>query len=443
VNKKETDISLIRKYLNGELNAHAMHKLERRAQDDPFLMDAIEGYEKGGSDQQTNLDLLALRLQQRIISKEKKIIPWSFIAIAASMLIVFTVGGLLLFNNHPAKNTPQIARQVKPEVKAPVASAKPVVIPEQKKEIAVLKKAPHRKQMVSPSIVHDISQGSNPAMPDQIANADIKDKNADNVAKDTTPLNEMVVMSYEAKKKKDATAAVSVADADPLKKSATVTTDQLLQGRVAGVTATPLQGKDSDYKYSFKNSINGMVIAKDDGLPVPGASVRIAGTNKSAVTGVDGKFSIPVDSGKKNRLIIANIGYQTREINTGSRDSLKTIALEPNNSSLSEVVVTGYTSQKKNDIDNPVIIDSHPNGGWSSFRKYLKEKAVSPDRKTGVVKLSFMVDHSGIVTDIKVIKGLGSVTDQKAIDLINNGPGWIGSTSGRTEKVTVRIKFVK
>ena len=39
---KKNDILQIRKYLNGELNARAMHQLERRAQDDPFLMDAMK-----------------------------------------------------------------------------------------------------------------------------------------------------------------------------------------------------------------------------------------------------------------------------------------------------------------------------------------------------------------------------------------------------------------
>ena len=40
------DILQIRKYLNGELNTRAMHELERRALDDPFLADSLEGFEQ-------------------------------------------------------------------------------------------------------------------------------------------------------------------------------------------------------------------------------------------------------------------------------------------------------------------------------------------------------------------------------------------------------------
>ena len=48
---REKDILQIRKYLNGELDAAAMHELERRALDDPFLADAIEGFEHAGGGQ--------------------------------------------------------------------------------------------------------------------------------------------------------------------------------------------------------------------------------------------------------------------------------------------------------------------------------------------------------------------------------------------------------
>ncbi|MDF2430380.1 MAG: hypothetical protein JWP44_11, partial [Mucilaginibacter sp.] len=112
MNKKDSDISLIRKYLNGELDARAMHQLEKRAQHDPFLMDAIEGYEKTGKDQHENLEILNGRLQQRYTQKEKKIIPWNIIAIAASVIIVFTAGGLW-FYNRPPSNKIQVTQVIK------------------------------------------------------------------------------------------------------------------------------------------------------------------------------------------------------------------------------------------------------------------------------------------------------------------------------------------
>jgi hypothetical protein len=74
VSKHEADISLIRKYLSGELDARAMHLLERRAQDDPFLMDALEGYENTKSDSVVPLSELSARLHNRVEKKKGRVI---------------------------------------------------------------------------------------------------------------------------------------------------------------------------------------------------------------------------------------------------------------------------------------------------------------------------------------------------------------------------------
>jgi len=52
------------------------------------------------------------------------------------------------------------------------------------------------------------------------------------------------------------------------------------------------------------------------------------------------------------------------------------------------------------------------------------------------------VAPNGTISDIKIEKGVSAATDQKAIDLINDGPSWAGSTSGKIEKIRVRIKFI-
>ncbi|MGK3925245.1 TonB-dependent receptor plug domain-containing protein, partial [Enterococcus faecium] len=53
--------------------------------------------------------------------------------------------------------------------------------------------------------------------------------------------------------------------------------------------------------------------------------------------------------------VVSYIGYQSQELEVGTQTSL-TIALLPATTSLSEVVVTGYTSEKKKDITGSVSI---------------------------------------------------------------------------------------
>jgi hypothetical protein len=54
-----------------------------------------------------------------------------------------------------------------------------------------------------------------------------------------------------------------------------------------------------------------------------------------------------------------------------------------------------------------------------------------------------MIDRNGNISELAVIKGLSTLTNKKAIDLINNGPDWTGSSNGKTEQVTVRVRFSK
>ena len=93
----------ISKYLKGELDARAMHQLEKRALDDPFLADAIEGFEQTKSDQKANIDDLSDRLHQRIAQKERRIIPWGPLSIAVSILIIIGAGIWFLSGRQPEK----------------------------------------------------------------------------------------------------------------------------------------------------------------------------------------------------------------------------------------------------------------------------------------------------------------------------------------------------
>jgi len=97
----------------------------------------------------------------------------------------------------------------------------------------------------------------------------------------------------------------------------------------------------------------GKVISSDDKQPVVGASVRIKGTHTGTVTDINGDFNLTLSPG--NVLVISYIGYQTQELTVKGTESLS-ITLQTSSSSLNEVVVTGYTAQRKKDITGAVAI---------------------------------------------------------------------------------------
>lgn len=92
-------------------------------------------------------------------------------------------------------------------------------------------------------------------------------------------------------------------------------------------------------------------VTDDDGIPLPGATVTVIGTNRGTTTDFDGNFSIEAREGDK--LQISFVGFQTFEVSISNQKELL-ITLETDNASLDEVVVVGYGTQKRSDLTGAV-----------------------------------------------------------------------------------------
>ncbi len=91
------------------------------------------------------------------------------------------------------------------------------------------------------------------------------------------------------------------------------------------------------------HTIKGTVLDKS-GEPLIGASVKAAGTKVGTITNVDGEFSI--QGNDATVLEISFIGYKPQRIPVGNNNDLKVVMLE-DSKNLDEVVVIGYTTQRK------------------------------------------------------------------------------------------------
>lgn len=87
------------------------------------------------------------------------------------------------------------------------------------------------------------------------------------------------------------------------------------------------------------------------GEPIIGVSVIQKGTSNGAVTDLDGHFSFKAPQGSP--LVVSYIGYATQELKAGSN---MTIELKENTKQLNEVVITGYTAEKKADLTGSVAV---------------------------------------------------------------------------------------
>jgi TonB-dependent starch-binding outer membrane protein SusC len=97
--------------------------------------------------------------------------------------------------------------------------------------------------------------------------------------------------------------------------------------------------------------VTGTVVSKSDGMPAAGITVMIKGTTVTAVTDIDGNYSIdaPVDA----VLVFTAIGFTTQEIPVAGNTVIN-VTLEDEINALEEVVVIGYQTQRAGDVTSAV-----------------------------------------------------------------------------------------
>ncbi|RYE36596.1 MAG: SusC/RagA family TonB-linked outer membrane protein [Sphingobacteriaceae bacterium] len=91
--------------------------------------------------------------------------------------------------------------------------------------------------------------------------------------------------------------------------------------------------------FAQNRTITGTVTAKEDGLPLPGVSVRVQGGTTGTVTGADGKYSINVESDNSS-LTFTFIGDIPQTIAVAGKTVIN-VTLSSSSQQLGEVVVTG------------------------------------------------------------------------------------------------------
>ncbi|WP_418509847.1 SusC/RagA family TonB-linked outer membrane protein [Corallibacter sp.] len=99
-----------------------------------------------------------------------------------------------------------------------------------------------------------------------------------------------------------------------------------------------------------QNNING-VVSDETGMPLPGVSVLEKGTSNGVVSDFDGNFNLTV--GDNATITFSFLGYKTQDVVVGDQEVL-TITLKENLESLDEIVVIGYGTQKRSDVNSSV-----------------------------------------------------------------------------------------
>lgn len=103
--------------------------------------------------------------------------------------------------------------------------------------------------------------------------------------------------------------------------------------------------------FAQETTVSGRVASGDSALA--GVTVQVKGTQTSVLTDADGRFTIKAPG--HATLVISYVGYQTTELKISNR-TLLDIRLQLINQQMNEVVVVGYTTQKRGSVTGSVSV---------------------------------------------------------------------------------------
>jgi len=100
--------------------------------------------------------------------------------------------------------------------------------------------------------------------------------------------------------------------------------------------------------------VKGTVTSSEDGMTLPGVSVLVSGTNKGTTTDLDGKYELKnVDP--KATLTLSYVGFTNQTVQVNGQETINVI-LKAESQQLTEVVVTGYSKERKVDVTGAVVV---------------------------------------------------------------------------------------
>ncbi|ARS36358.1 TonB-dependent receptor [Pontibacter actiniarum] len=108
-----------------------------------------------------------------------------------------------------------------------------------------------------------------------------------------------------------------------------------------------------------QGTVTGKVVDATTKEPLPGATVILKGTEKAAPTTLDGTFTLQVDDANASAVLVNYVGYMQKEVSIAGlngKKNLGTILLEPNVTSINEVLITANSYAI--DRETPVAIST-------------------------------------------------------------------------------------
>ena len=386
-------------YIKGKRKGKEAHNIERAAGHDPFLRDAIDGFDAVEGDHFASIEFLEKQVEALSKPRTRRFQPLFWYSSAATILLLLALWvfypttektDYLADENNTSINS-DIEVSTNDSVENSVNTQKIEILTNDKpaKQIAQSKNRniPYESDLAVAKPV--VAEKKSDALPDEIDNGKlvIPENTVDAVAQRTDVFG-MRTMSAS----KNAVGMAQIAD------------DNKLRGRVID----------------------------ENGEPIIGATITFKDTYKSVLTDINGNFVIDVPKNNNRPLVLSYIGYETKEV--AVNEPTIEVKMQADQLALNEVVVVGYGSQKRTSrvgsvarVDNEVRkTPSEPIFGEKEFLRFyevLRTKSICNTRKESLTA-RFYIDENGNATELQIEKASCDAMAEEFRRIVAQSPAW-------------------
>jgi len=386
-------------YIKGKRKGKEAHIIERAAGHDPFLRDAIDGFDAVEGDHLSSIEFLEKQVKALSKPRTRRFQPLFWYSSAATILLL-----LALWVFYPTtEKTDYLADENNTSINSDIEvstndSVENSVNTQKIEKLTNDKPAKQIAQSKSRNIPHEsdlavakpvVAEKKSDALPDEMDNGKlvIPENTVDAVAQRTDVFG-MRTMSAS----KNAVGMAQIAD------------DNKLRGRVID----------------------------ENGEPIIGATITFKDTYKSVLTDINGNFVIDVPKNNNRPLVLSYIGYETKEV--AVNEPTIEVKMQADQLALNEVVVVGYGSQKRTSrvgsvarVDNEVRkTPSEPIFGEKEFLRFyevLRTKSIWNTRKESLTA-RFYIDENGNATELQIEKASCDAMAEEFRRIVAQSPAW-------------------
>ena len=417
----------IRKYLDGQLTGPEMQALEKAALEDPFLADAIEGYQESLNHPvsfESHLEALQKNLEDRVQKKDRRtgiILMFSKWKIAASILFIV---GTTFFTYKYLTNKDQKAKLADQAKK------------DSSREINSLVPANKIADTTGIASVRSQTEKSGSDTADEMSRERKEMKNAATGKNDLSAVRKRTPsesykktedVSYPDFSKDQPDKAPEKKAAPPLARNNEIPTPEPSQDDRDLNMKTPSLAIEKNKSYS-EDFIQGVVV-DDKGKPIPFAAVTLKGSNRHTLTDTVGFFKLYMKNPRLASLVFSDpAGHEPMSAEL-LPDSVYTnrFRLHESETSLNELAVSAS--------DTAI--------GWQAFYNYINDnkKILTADSVLkGDETISFLVYPDGRLSSFKVENSISPDHDAEILRLIKSGPA-LKTHHGKKQKCRIDIFF--